>query len=114
MDRMNGYDFEKYCASLLLKNGFTNIVVTPRSGDQGVDIIAEKSFVKYAIQCKNYSSPLGNACVQEVHAGKIYYNCHVGVVMTNSIFTIGAKDLAKATGVLLWDRDMLLEMANEF
>ena len=46
----------------------------------------------------------------EVNAGRIFYNCHVGVVMTNSIFTPKAVDLAMATGVLLWDRNVLQEM----
>ncbi|MBR4858146.1 MAG: restriction endonuclease [Clostridia bacterium] len=106
-DCMSGIEFEKLCAEILLKNGFKNIELTPHTGDQGVDILAEKGFIKYAIQCKHYNSPVGNTCVQEVHAGKIYYNCHVGVVMTNSVFTQSAKSLAEATGVLLWDREIL-------
>ena len=104
IDGMNGLEFEHFCAKLLLENGFEKADVTPPSGDQGVDIIAIKEGIKYAIQCKNYASPLGNGPVQEVNAGKTFYNCHVGVVMTNSAFTSGAKELALATGVLLWDR----------
>lgn len=30
--------------------------------------------------------------------------------MTNQYFTAGAKELAEATGVLLWDREKLEEM----
>ena len=107
IDGMDGHEFEYFCADLLRKDGFSEVSVTKGSGDQGVDILAKKGGVKYAIQCKNYSSALGNTPVQEVNAGKTYYNCHVGVVMTNSIFTSGAKDLAQATGVLLWDRAFL-------
>ncbi len=110
IDHMEGHQFEQWCADLLQKNGFTDIEVTKGSGDQGVDIIAVKESVRYAIQCKCYSSDLGNKPVQEVHAGKSLYRCHVGVVMTNQHFTAGAKELAGATGVLLWDRDKLLEM----
>lgn len=113
VDGMEGHEFEYFCASLLRKNGFTNVEVTPGSGDQGVDILAEKGGVKYAIQCKNYASPLSNTPVQEVSAGKIFYGCHVGVVMTNSTFTPGAKELAKATGILLWDRTIVQELIKE-
>lgn len=109
-DNFEGLEFENWCANLLRKNGFYNVEVTKASGDQGVDILAEKNEIKYAIQCKCYSSDLGNSPVQEVHAGKSMYNCHVGAVMTNRYFTSGAKELAKATGVLLWDRDKLLQM----
>ena len=109
---MDGHQFEYFCADVLQRNGFSNVTVTPGSGDQGVDIIATKDAIKYAIQCKNYSSPLGNTAVQEVYAGRAFYNCHVGVVMTNSTFTDGAVSLAEATGVLLWDRGMLQKMMS--
>lgn len=110
IDGMNGHDFEYFCADLLRKNGFTEVSVTKGSGDQGVDILAIKDGIKYAIQCKNYASPLSNTPVQEINAGKTFYNCHVGVVMTNSVFTASSKDLAQATGVILWDRDVLHNM----
>lgn len=112
IDGMEGHNFEYFCADILKKNGFYDVKVTKGSGDQGVDILAEKDGIKYAIQCKNYSTYLGNTPIQEVNAGKTFYNCHVGVVMTNSYFTQGAKDLAKATGVLTWDRTYLQRMMD--
>lgn len=113
IDKMDGHDFEYFCAELLRKNGFSDVKVTKGSGDQGVDILAKKDGIKYAIQCKNYASHLGNTPVQEVNAGKFFYNCHVGVVITNSTFTQGAKALAQATGVLLWDRAVLTRMMEQ-
>lgn len=112
VDHMDGHRFENYCATVLQKNGFVNVSVTPGSGDQGVDVIAEKEGVRYAVQCKCYSSALGNTPVQEVCAGKSMYNCHVGVVMTNNYFTAGAKQLAEKNGILLWDRDKLQQMID--
>lgn len=109
VDMMDGHTFESWCANLLKKNGFTNVEVTPGSGDQGVDVLATKEDVKFAIQCKRYNSDLGNTPVQEVIAGRKFYHCQVGVVMTNRYFTAGAKALAETTGTLLWDRDKLQE-----
>ena len=110
VDRMEGHEFEYFCAELLERCGFEDITVTRGSGDQGVDILAFKEDIKYAIQCKNYSSPLGNKPVQEVFAGKTFYKCHVGVVMTNSVFTKGAYELADSVGVILWDKHRLDKM----
>ncbi|MCD7929654.1 MAG: restriction endonuclease [Clostridiales bacterium] len=106
-DKMEGHQFETYCADVLRGNGFSNVRVTQGSGDQGVDILAEKEGVKYAIQCKCYSSDVGNKAVQEVFSGKNFYDCHVAVVLTNQHFTASAQELAQKTGVLLWERETL-------
>lgn len=110
IDKMEGIDFEKFTADLLKQLGYENVKTTPASNDFGVDVLAEKSGVKYAIQCKNYSSDLGGKPIQEVIAGKNYYGCHVGVVVTNRSFTANAVALAKKNNVLLWDRNKLIKM----
>ena len=49
-DEMEGHEFEYFCADLLEKRGFEEVEVTKGSGDYGVDILAEKDGVTYAIQ----------------------------------------------------------------
>lgn len=110
VDNMTGLEFEYFTADLLSRLGYTRISVTKASGDQGIDVIAHKDGLSYAIQCKHYSGNLGNSAVQEAYAGKAYYGCFYAVVCTNSYFTAGAKELAASTGVLLWDRSTLQEM----
>ena len=112
-DYMEGREFEYWCAELLRRNGFQNVSVTQGSGDQGVDVLAIKGGIKYAIQCKCYSKDLGNTPIQEVHTGKDVYGCHVGVVMTNRYFTHSAKEAAQRTNTLLWDRDELRRMLEQ-
>lgn len=109
---MDGISFEKYCASVLKANRFTNINVTKASGDYGADIVAVKDQIKYAIQCKRSVTPIGNKAVQEVIASRSVYNCHVGAVLTNNYFTNSAKVLAKKNNILLWDRNDLLKMSS--
>ena len=110
IDNMDGLSFEMFCADVLARNGFSDIEVTRGSGDQGIDIIAYKDDIKYGIQCKCYSSDIGNKAVQEVFAGKTFYGCHVGIVLTNQYFTKSARELAQRNGVILWDREKLLSM----
>ncbi len=94
-DNMDGHEFESFCATLLKQNGFKSVSVTKGSGDQGIDILATKDGIKYGIQCKCYSSEVGNKAVQEAFSGKTFYNQHVGVVLTNNYFTPSAKELAE-------------------
>lgn len=108
-DNMDGHTFEHYCAGILRKNGFYDVEVTKGSSDQGIDIIAFKDGIKYGIQCKCYSSDIGNKAVQEAFSGKTFYGCHVAAVLTNRYFTKSAKELSENNKVLLWDRDKLEE-----
>ena len=110
MDEMEGHDFEYYCADLLKANGFFEVEVTKGSGDFGADILAEKDGITYAVQCKCYDKPIGVKAVQEVYAGRDYYDRMVGVVMTNQYFTQPAVELARKLNIMLWDRGYLDDM----
>ena len=112
-DLMEGRDFEYFCAELLEKCGFLEVEVTKGSGDNGVDILAEKDGVTYAIQCKRYDEPVGVKAVQEAYAGRDYYDRMVGVVMSNQYFTKNATDMARKLKIMLWDRGYLEEMIEE-
>lgn len=112
-DNMNGHEFEYFCADLLRKNGFKNVEVTQGSGDHGIDILAEKDDISYAIQCKCYSKDIGNPAVQQSHTGKSIYKKDIAAVMTNRYFTPQAKDEAKILGVKLWDRDKLISLIKD-
>lgn len=112
-DDMEGHAFEEYCAGLLRDKGFLEVEVTKASGDYGVDILAEKEGVTYAIQCKCYTSDVGVKAVQEAYAGRDFYDRMVGVVLTNQYFTGPAVEAAKKLKILLWDRDYLEQMLEE-
>ena len=107
IDSMSGIEFENYVACILHQNGFFNIKTTPASGDHGIDLTAVKDDITYAIQCKCYSSNVGNSAVQQAHTGKSLYHKDIAVVATNSYFTQQALDEAAELGVKLWDRDKL-------
>lgn len=113
LDHMEGHEFEYYCADLLKKKGFLEVEVTKGSGDYGVDILAEKDGITYAIQCKCYTAPIGVKAVQEAYAGRDYYDRMVGAVLTNQYFTAPAVEAAKKLKILLWDRGYLEGMLEE-
>lgn len=113
IDEMEGHEFEYYCADLLKDRGFLEVEVTSGSRDFGVDILAEKDGVTYAIQCKCYTTPVGVSAVQEAYAGRDYYDRMVGAVLTNQYFTAPAVEAAKKLKILLWDRGYLEEMLGE-
>ena len=109
--RKDGDKFEKECMEILRKNGW-KAEGMGKSGDNGVDIFAEKKSWKVAIQCKNLKGKVNNSAVQEIYAGKDYYrlnpkfngkfNSQCGIVVYKNKekkFTAPAKDLADVLGI---------------
>ena len=112
-DEMDGWEFEEFVAELLARAGFIHVEVTKGSGDQGVDILAQKDGISYGIQCKHYTSKVPNKAVQEAYAGAEFYGCEVPVVVTNSYFFPSALELGDEIGVELWDRERLKQLIRQ-
>lgn len=98
---MEGHDYEYVVAAYLKNKGYHGVKVTKASGDYGVDVIAHKGQMKYAVQCKYYSSPVSLGAVQEAVAGKAMYGCNAAMVVTNNTFTKAAEELAAKNNVVL-------------
>lgn len=114
LDKMEGHKFEYACAELLRLNGWHDVSVTQGSGDYGIDILARRGSVKYAIQCKRYQGNVGVKAVQEAGLGMDFYHCDAAAVITNSSFTNQAVKLANETGVRLLGREFLQELLDNY
>jgi len=88
-DSMDGWEFEKFVAELLARNGFCHVEVT---------------------KGKHYASKIPNKAVQEAYAGARFYGCDQAVVLTNSYFTQSALELGDEIEVELWDREELQKL----
>ena len=96
-------EYERYVAYRLSLQGFTNIVLTAKTGDFGADILATDIYgIKWAVQCKCYSKPVGYKAVEEALSGAHYYGCQRAMVVTNSRYTKSATVGAKRLGVELY------------
>lgn len=105
----DGYGFEKFLKHLFERVGY-KVSHTKQSGDQGADLIVENKNIKYAVQAKFYTMPVGNYAVQAVVGAKAFYNVECATVITNSTFTPSATSLAEANGVVLIDGERLSEI----
>jgi len=98
--------YEELCAEVMRLMGY-DVRLTKASGDQGVDVVARKGAVTIAMQCKLYTSPVGNKAVQEVYAGKKFIEADLAVVVSNQEFTGSARQLAQALNVFLLHHSQL-------
>nr|WP_077303355.1 restriction endonuclease [Virgibacillus pantothenticus] len=117
IDRMDGFQFEAYLKVLFKKLGYRP-VVTQKSGDYGADVIL-KGKNKVVIHAKRYGykNRVSMDAVREVYAAQAFYQADEAWVITNSLYTKQAKELAKACGVKLLDRfalqDFIIEINPE-
>lgn len=113
IDKMDGFQFEVYLKALFRELGYRP-EVTKRSCDYGVDVIL-KGKNRIVIQAKRYGikNRVGIRAVQEVYAGKAYYKADEAWIVTNSVFTKQAEELAKACQVKLIDRLELQNLINK-
>jgi restriction system protein len=95
-----GEEFEHFLSGQLEASGWS-VRHTGKSGDQGADLVAEKSGVSVAVQCKLHAQPVGNKAVQEALAAQRYYATDHAAVVSNAAFTKSAVQLARSADVLL-------------
>lgn len=94
---MSGTQFEDYVAGVARGCGLS-VIMTPLSGDWGVDLIVGTRPNRLAVQCKRSARPVGPAAVQEVVAGAPMQDCTQTMVVTNNDFTPAARALAEHHG----------------
>lgn len=96
-DDMSGTEFEDYVARIARTCGVP-VIMTPLTGDWGVDLIIGHRPHRLAVQCKRLSRPVGAGAVQEVVAGAPMQDCTRTMVVTNHDFTPAARKLAALHG----------------
>ena len=113
VDRVDPFNFELLLGMIFETEGYS-FEETPKSGDQGADVLLEKAGERTVVQAKLYSQPVGNGSVQEAIAAKTFFGCHHAMVITNNLFTASARALAARASVQLVDRDGLIAMIGAF
>lgn len=97
---MSGIEFEDHVARIARASG-APVIMTPVTGDFGVDLVVGRRPDRLAIQCKRQSRPVGAGAVQEVVAGAAMHDCAHTMVVTNHDFTPAARKLAEQHGCVL-------------
>lgn len=104
---MSPYAFEKLAQRLLRECGFSDVEVTKKSGDGGIDgtgklrINGIFSF-NVAFQCKRYKGAVGAPEIRDFH-GSLSTNIEKGVLITTGSFTRAALVEASSEGKRLID-----------
>ena len=112
IDLLTGEDFERLLKTVFIVLGY-NAQITKKTGDQGADLILSKDGRKISVQAKRYSKTVGNKAIQEVYSSIQFYETGEAWVITTSDFTKGAIELARKTGVKLYNRYETIDLIKK-
>lgn len=107
LQNLDPYAFERLAQRLLRECGFSDVQVTKRSGDGGIDGIGKLRIqgifsFNVAFQCKRYKGQVGPGAIRDFR-GSLGTNIEKGVLITTGAFTKAAKDEASSEGKRLID-----------
>jgi len=106
---LDGYAFESATAEVLNKHQF-NAVVTPGSGDGGVDIEVTRNGLKGVVQCKAHMARVGPHVVRDLYGVIHHRAASFGIIVSLGGFSRGAVEFARDKPVLFVDLDDLIAM----
>lgn len=122
VNHMDPFAFENLVGRLLGKMSYNNIMVTNRSGDEGIDVVADVRVgimeVHTAIQVKRSTSNVGRPVVSQFRGDMLALeNVDQGMIITTAGFTQGALKVARLPNtipIILIDGKQLTDLLIEY
>lgn len=102
LKNMDPYGFERLAQRVLRECGFTQVEVTKKSGDGGIDGTGKLKIngifsFNVAFQCKRYNDLVGAGAIRDFR-GSLTTDIEKGVLITTGTFSKAAKDEASNPG----------------
>lgn len=121
LHNIDPYAFEKLAQRLLRECGFSDVHVTKKSGDGGIDGTGKLKIqgifsFNVAFQCKRYKGSVGASEIREFR-GSLGTNIEKGVLITTGAFTRAAREEASSEGkrlIDLMDGEELIDKLAEY
>ncbi len=120
LEKINPYIFEHVINELLKKMNY-NSIVTQKSNDFGIDIVASINIgiteVTEVIQVKRQQSNIQRPILDQLRGSLHYYNANRGTIITLGNFSNGCKESSISAGVpqiALIDGDKLIDLLFKY
>ncbi len=117
---MDPFAFEHLIKRLLEEMDYQNVEVTSRSGDGGVDVVADIEIgitsVREVVQVKKHRRPIQRKDLDALRGSLYRFDAVRGTIVTTARFAKGTQEAAFATGaapITLIDGDKLIDMLIE-
>ena len=108
---LSGIEFEEELGALYRRLGY-RVESTPRTGDQGIDLILNKSGKRTIVQCKRYKDPAGPAVARELYGSLKASSAHNAVLACTAGFTQGVREFVRGKPIALISASDLVKMGE--
>ncbi len=106
---LDGYAFERATAEVLSKHQF-NTIVTPGSGDGGIDIEVTRNGLNGVVQCKAHVACVGPHVVRDLYGVIHHCGADFGIIVSRGGFSQGAIDFGRNKPIFFLDTSKLIAM----
>lgn len=121
LQNMDPFGFERLAQRILRECGFTQVEVTKKSGDGGIDGTGKLKIngifsFNVAFQCKRYSGQVGAGAIRDFR-GSLTTDIEKGVMITTGVFSRAAREEASNPGkqqIDLIDGEELISKIAEY
>ena len=121
LQHMDPYGFERLAQRILRECSFSDVQVTQKSGDGGIDGYGKLSIngifsLNVAFQCKRYKGSVGAGEIRDFR-GSLPTNIEKGVMITTGTFSKAARDEACSPGkqqIDLIDGEALIDIIAKY
>lgn len=105
-------EFEIFIAELYSRLGYKT-QRTKTSGDEGIDVIAEKDGKKYVIQVKKSSKPIGSPVIQKLYGSMAHAFADYAICVSLAGYTTQARRFAENKLIELLDGNDLIDLIKQ-
>ncbi|MEM9778069.1 MAG: restriction endonuclease, partial [Chloroflexota bacterium] len=113
MQSLDPVDFERYCAWLYQKEGYT-VQETKTSGDEGIDLLLKKGGKKVVVQCKRYAGNVGQPVVRDLYGAMFHVAATEAHVCTTGRLSRQAEQWAAGKPIELIDGNDMVAWASKW
>jgi len=114
VEAMNAEEFRRYAADLLRGQGYVvNRNARPTEG-QRADLLLTRGRMSFVCRLRRQEQRVGKSVVTEALAALEVYECTRAMILTNQLFTLPARSLARREGCVLIDRKGLATLVAQY
>jgi restriction endonuclease Mrr len=110
-ESLGGIEFEQELGKLFMARGY-HMQSTPRTGDEGVDLVVTKNGKTTVVQCKAQKARAGQPVVRDLYGSVFHFRADKAILACTGGFTKGVYEFVQGKPIILIDSSDIARVAD--